>query len=144
MLKVFTRSGVAFRYPGTWTLETEEDGDAFRRRDARCRCRVHASQMGRDRKPNHVGERSRERAFSDVADERAAEGGQGPNLSGRDALERPPRENADVRGYFFHAIVQCRSLVIVTLADGIPTARAITWSSSNVSAARSDAPKSSR
>ena len=29
MLKVFTRSGIAFQYPGSWTLETEEDGDAW-------------------------------------------------------------------------------------------------------------------
>ena len=29
MLKVFTRSGIAFRYPGSWALETEDDGDAW-------------------------------------------------------------------------------------------------------------------
>ena len=29
MLKVFTRSGIAFQYPGSWTLEIEDDGDAW-------------------------------------------------------------------------------------------------------------------
>ncbi len=29
MLKVFTRSGIAFQYPASWTLEIEDDSDAW-------------------------------------------------------------------------------------------------------------------
>ena len=29
MLKVFTRSGIAFQYPGSWKLESEDDSDAW-------------------------------------------------------------------------------------------------------------------
>ncbi len=29
MLKLFTRAGIAFQYPGNWTLDAEDDGDAW-------------------------------------------------------------------------------------------------------------------
>lgn len=29
MLKVFTRAGIAFQYPGNWTLDEEDDGESW-------------------------------------------------------------------------------------------------------------------